>query len=87
MKDEQLEGAQELLNDKMIALNEKAKEQPYQAMELRLTDEEGNVLIKGTMKVADMMALEELQNVSKGEAMKMFYAALEDDLTKKLENE
>lgn len=81
------EGAQKMLDEKMISLQEKAKLENYQGIELRLTDEEGNVLIKGAMKVADLMALEETHTMSKGDAMKMFYAALEDDLKRKLEDE
>ena len=87
MTDEQLEKAQEMLDEKMISLQEKAKEQDYQALELRLTDAEGNVLVKGTMRVADLMAMEETHTLSKGDALKMLYAALEDDLKTKLENE
>jgi hypothetical protein len=87
MKDQDLEKAQELLDEKMISLQEKAKDEDYQAVELRLTDSDGNVLIKGAMKVADLMALEESHTLSKGDVIKMFYAALEDDLKNKLENE
>lgn len=86
-QNQDLEKAQELLDEKMISLQEKAKKEDYQAVELRLTDNDGNVLIKGAMKVADLMALEEAHTLSKGDAIKMFYAALEDDLKNKLENE
>lgn len=87
MKDQDLEKAQELLNEKMMDVEERAKEEDYQAVELRLTNSEGEVLCKGAMKVADMMALEETHTLSKGDVIKMLYAALEDDLKNKLENE
>lgn len=87
MENEEMEKAQEMLNDKLEGIEACAAEAPYQAIELRLTDDEGNVLIKGSMRVADMMKLEEIQGSSKGETMQMFYFALEDDLKKKKENE
>lgn len=87
MKDQDYEKAQDLLNEKMMDVEDRAKEQDYQAVELRLTNSEGDVLCKGAMKVSDMMALEETHTLSKGDAIKMLYAALEDDLKNKLEDE
>jgi len=87
MKDKDLEKLQKMLENKIEAFEEKAEKELYQTIELRLTDNKGNVLIKGTMKVADMMVLESLQNIDKGEVMKMFYFALEDDLKNKILNE
>ena len=87
MENQDMEKAQDMLNEKLEGIEAFAKEAPYQALELRLTDDEGNVLIKGTMRIADMMKLEEIQGLSKGEVMQMFYFALEDDLKTKTENE
>ena len=83
MEDKKLDAAQDMLDEKMMVIETRAKDAPYQTVELRLGDEEGNVLIKGSMRVADMMKMEELQGASKGEIMKMFYFALEDDLKNK----
>ena len=87
MENKDLETAREMLDEKMMDIESRAKDAPYQALELRLTDEDGTVLIKGTMRVADMMKLEEIQGVSKGEVMQMFYFALEDDLKNKTNEE
>ena len=83
MKNEDLDSAQDMLNEKMMDIEDRSKSSDYQAIELRLTDADGNVLVKGGMRVSDMMALEELQGVSKGKVMEMFYFALEDDLKTK----
>lgn len=83
MENKDVEAAQGMLDEKMMDIEKRADDAPYQALELRLTDKDGNVQIKGTMTVANMMALEELQGMSKGEVMQMFYFALEDDLNNK----
>jgi len=79
----EMEKTHEMLENKLSDIEERAKDALYQALELRFTDSDGNVLIKGSMKVEDMMKLEELQGTSKGETMQMFYFALEDDLKTK----
>jgi hypothetical protein len=78
--EDNIEEAQEMLDSTLEALQTEADAGNYQHVELRLVDNEGNVKIKGTMSVANMMAIEKMQSIDKGETMKMFYFALEDDL-------
>lgn len=59
----------------------------YDAIEIRLVDEEGNVKIKGAMKVEDMMKFELFNGDSKDKVVSMFYLAIENDLKQKLKNE
>ena len=87
MEEGNIESAQEMLDQKMEALEAVANEGDYQHIELRLVDNDGNVKIKGSMSVANMMALEQHGGTDKGEAVKMFYFALEDDLKNKKDGE
>lgn len=64
-----------------------ASNESYHAVEIRLVDEEGNVKIKGALKVEDMMKFELFNGDSKDRVISMFYLAIEDELKQKMKQE
>lgn len=86
-KEDDLAKAQEMLEQKLESVQELAKDANYYAIELRLVDEDGNVKIKGAMKVADMMTVELIHQIPKQDVVGMFFAAIEEDLENKLNEE
>ena len=67
--------------DSIIAENEKeANESLYQAVEIRLTDGEGNVKVKSAMYVKDMLALEKLHSYDRTDTVAMLFKTIEEQL-------
>jgi hypothetical protein len=67
--------------DSLINENEEeANKSNYQAVEIRLTDNEGNVKIKSAMFVKDMLALEKLHFNDRTDTIAMLFKTLEEQL-------
>jgi hypothetical protein len=73
--------------DSIIAENEKeASIADYQAVEIRLTDAEGNVKLKTAMYVKDMLALEKLHSYERTDTIAMLFKTIEEQLKIKLKS-
>ena len=70
--------------DEMLVENEKeANVSDYQAVEIRLTDSEGNVKVKTSMYAKDMIALEKLHGYDRTDTIAMLFKAVEEQLKQK----
>ena len=78
-----LEEAQNQLREAEEKIKEDTNNSLYQNVVIYLTDDEGNVKVKGTMKYETMLALENFQGIDFANTIGMLFSALEDELKNK----
>jgi hypothetical protein len=82
------EDAQKNAIEKLKKIQEESEKEslssPYQAVQIRFTDNEGKVKAYAQMYVKDMLNLEKLHGYDRTETVAMLFKAAEEDLIRKI---